>query len=162
MNMSELRSTILESSLNDWKRVPVQGPTYRDRFVPWLSPADKTSGIEVHSHSDVAVFEPDIDLTMAFGMRAPGAVENPSFKWAKFPDPEITTHIADIFWRGALVDRVDYISVDGHRCNLPIGGGHQGLRITKYDYTIARILDYLEGGDRFDQYYNDVPYEYVG
>jgi hypothetical protein len=93
---------------------------------------------------------------------SPGAVENPKFEWADFPDPEIRTCIADIFWRGALVDRVDYIIVDGHRCNLPIGGGHQGLEITKYDYTIARILDHLESGDRFDQYYGGIPYEYVG
>lgn len=59
-----------------------------------------------------------------------------------------------------MVDRVDFVYVDGGRCILPIGGGHQGLRITRYGYAVARLLDSLESGDRFDEYYSGVPYEY--
>ncbi len=110
----------------------------------------------------MAVYQPDIDLTIAYGMSAPGAPTRPSFQWATFPDPEVSIHIADVFWRGSLVDRVDFVYVDGGRCILPLGDGHQGLRITRYEYTIARLLDSLESGDRFEEYYHGVPYEYQG
>lgn len=159
MNLGELRDTIANSGTADWRRIE-GGPVYRDRFVHWESPANGTSGIEVHSHSSAAVYQPDIDLTLAYGMDAPGATRQPSFTWATFPDPDVSIHIADVFWRGALVDRVDFVYVDGGRCILPIGDGHQGLRITRYGYAVARLLDSLENGDRFEEYCSGVPYEY--
>lgn len=161
MNFIELRETITHSDATEWQRVARMGPTYRDRFATWTGPGDEM-GIEIEAHGSVAVYQPDIDLTIAYGMSAPGAPTHPSFQWATFPDPEVSIHIADVFWRGSLVDRVDFVYVDGGRCILPLGDGHQGLRITSYEYTIARLLDSLESGDRFEEYYTGVPYEYQG
>lgn len=161
MNIIELRDTITNSDDTEWQRVGRMGPTYRDRFDPWSGPGDKT-GVDIETHSSVAVYKPDIDLTIVYGMSAPGAPKEPSFKWVTFPDPAVSIHLADVFWRGSLVDRVDFVYVDGGRCILPIGEGHQGLRITRYEYVVARLLDSLESGDRFEEYYNGVPYEYQG
>ena len=42
-------------------------------------------------------------------------------------------------WRGSLIDRVDYAYVDGARGIVPIGSGHQGLVVTKYQAAGQRV-----------------------
>lgn len=135
--------------------------TYRDRFGSWSSPADNTSGIDQDSHSEVAVYRPDIDLTVAYGMPNSQHEHKLKFEWSdNFPDSEIREiSIADFFWRGSLVDRVNYVYVDGGRGILPLGGGHQGLRITQYGLAVARLLSGVAEYCEFDRYYSSVPYE---
>ena len=161
MDFAQLRETITTSDPSEWHRITNQGPTYRDRFSSWSSPANGTSGIDVDNHSYVAVYKPDIDLTIAYGMSESSRDQELSFKWSDaFPDKKIhEISIADVFWRGSLVDRVNFVHVDGGRCILPLGDGHQGLRITRYDYAVARLLDELEGGNRFEEYYGRVAFE---
>lgn len=164
MDLNELRATISDSDASEWHRIVRQGPTYRDRFGSWTGPGDSW-GIETDSHGEVAVYKPDIDLTIAYGMAdsqhaSPGGL---SFKWSEsFPDKEIREiSLADVFWHGSLVDRVNYVYADGGQVVLPLGAGHQGLRVTRYDYSVARLLDELSGRGEFERYYNQVPYELV-
>lgn len=161
MTLDELRTIIANSHPAEWSRIKAMGPTYRDRFGSWSSPADGTSGIDHDSHAEAAVYRPDIDLTVAYGMPESQHEHKLKFEWSEdFPDSEIREiSIADFFWRGSLVDRVSYVYVDGGRGILPLGGGHQGLRITQYGLAVARLLDGISDRREFDRYYSSVPYE---
>lgn len=161
MRLDELQTTITNSHPAEWQRIKLSGPTYRDRFGAWSSSADGTSGIDHDSHAEVAVYRPDIDLTVAYGMPESQNENKLKFEWsANFPDSEIREiSIADFFWRGSLVDRVNYVYVDGGRGIVPLGGGHQGLRITQYGLAVARLLSGIAEYDEFDRYYSSVPYE---
>lgn len=160
MQFDELRTLITASRNSDWHRIR-SGPTYRDSFATWSSPADGSAGCEVHGHTYVAVYKPDIDITIAFGRESGLMSRDLKFGWAEFPDPKVSMHDADVFWRGSLVDRVNFVYVDGGRCALPLGLGHQGLEITRHEFAVARLIDALESGDRFDTYASGVPYEFV-
>lgn len=163
MNFEELRDTIAKSKKTDWHKINRIGPTYRDRFGYWTG-ADG-SGVTVDSHVTVAVYRPDIDLTIAYGMsetQNESGGNEPDFKWSEaFPDKKVREiSVLDVFWGGSLVDRLNYVYVDGARGILPLGSGHQGLRITRYDYTVARLLSDIEGLHEFSRYYDAVPFEY--
>ncbi|MDH6245503.1 hypothetical protein [Mycobacterium sp. OTB74] len=160
MTFDELRALITNSRPSDWRRVKAMGPTYRDRFGSWTGPGEQ-AGIDHDSHAEVAVYRPDIDLTIAYGMPESQHERNLAFTWSKaFPDKEIREiSIADIFWRGSLVDRVNYVYVDGGRGIVPIGSGHQGLRITQYDLAVARLLSDISDYHEWERYYGAVPYE---
>lgn len=161
MTFDELRTLIANSHARDWQRIKQTGPTYRDRFGAWSSPADGTSGLDHDTHAELAVYRPDIDLTIAYGMPQSQHGHSLTFKWSEaFPDSEIREiSIADIFWRGSLVDRVNYVYVDGGRGIVPIGGGHQGLRINQYQLVVARLLSGIADYDDWDRYFGAVPYE---
>lgn len=160
MTFDELRELILNSQPGDWHRITALGPTYRDRFGSWTGPNDRV-GIDHDSHIEVAVYRPDIDLTITYGMPESQHDRSLTFGWSEnFPDSEILEiSIVDFFWRGSLVDRVNYVHVDGARAILPLGGGHQGLKITRYDLAVARLLDRLSDHSDFDRYFDQVPYE---
>lgn len=161
MTLDELQTLIADSTPRDWSRIKKLGPTYRDRFGSWSSPAHGTSGVTHDSHTEVAVYRPDIDLTVAYGMPESQHDRDLSFEWSKnFPDSQIREiSIADFFWRGSLVDRVNFVYVDGGRGIVPLGAGHQGLRITQYDLAVARLLSGITDYQEFDRYYSSVPYE---
>ena len=46
MRLDELQTLIASSRPAEWRRIKLSGPTYRDRFGAWSSPADGTSGID--------------------------------------------------------------------------------------------------------------------
>ncbi|MGW5456244.1 hypothetical protein [Nocardia sp. NPDC003979] len=160
MRLDELRTIIASSAPSDWHRITNLGPTYRDRFGAWTGPND-SSGLEHDTHSEIAVYRPDIDLTIAYGMSESQRDQSLAFEWSEsFPDSQIREiSLADFFWRGSLVDRVNYVYVDGARAILPLGSGHQGLKITRYDLAVAGLLDRVSGHDEFDRYFSLVPYE---
>lgn len=161
MTLDELRTIIISSTSRDWSRITAAGPTYRDRFGSWSRPADGTSGVEHDSHTEAAVYRPDIDLTISYGMPESQHDRNLSFAWSEnFPDSNIREiSIADIFWRGSLVDRVNYVYVDGGGAIVPLGRDNQGLRINQYELAVARLLSGIADYQEFDQYYSSVPFE---
>lgn len=71
-------------------------------------------------HSARAVLLNDVDIAIEYGM-----TDDPLDRqawvadWAPFPDPNVHGKYADVFYRGALVDRVHLASVDGGRAFLP-------------------------------------------
>lgn len=163
MKFDELRQTIVDSHPSDWYPLNRSGPTYRDRFTYWTD-SDGVSGLIHDSHSSVAIFKPDIDITLAYGMGhevRDGHEPTLSFEWSKkFPDGEIREIVlADVFWRNSLIDRINYVYADGGRVLLPLGFGHQGLKISKFEYLLTRLLDRISGHDEFDYYFRRVPYD---
>lgn len=161
MTLDELRNLITDSTAYDWHRITKIGPTYRDRFGAWSSPASNTSGLEHDTHPDVAVYRPDIDLTIAYGMAEDKHERSLNFEWShKFADSDIwQISLVDFFWGGSLVDRLNYVHVDGARGILPLGSGHQGLQITRYELAVARLLSDIADHREFDRYYSQVPFE---
>jgi hypothetical protein len=165
MNFWELRGVIQKSDSSEWRKVD-EGPTYRSRFAASYGPGQENFRLEEDSHHTVAVYIPDVDITIAYGMGEDfphadrsGEIDR-HFAWMEnFADKSgFKICRADIFWRGSLVDRTDYILVDGYRAALPIGGGHDGLDITEFDRDIARLVDEIDGHREFNSYYSRVPY----
>jgi len=163
MNFWELRGTIQKSDSSEWRRID-SGVTYRDRFVTCYGPG-RNHRLEHDSHTDVAVYIPDVDLTIAYGMdnelsRIDDYGHSDSaLDWTKvFPGKHWKVLVADIFWRGSLVDRVAYIAVDDYRAYLPIGGWHDGLDIDEFQHDVARLIDGIAGHREFKAYYDRVPY----
>ncbi|UGT97752.1 hypothetical protein LTQ55_03710 [Mycobacterium intracellulare] len=161
MTLDDLRTITVSSTRRDWSRIKAAGPTCRDRFGSWSSAADGTSGVEHDSHTEVAAYRPYIDLTIAYGMPESQHDRNLSFAGSdNFPDSNIREiSIADIFWRGSLVDRVNYVCVDGGRGIAPLGRGNQGLSITQYALAVARLLSGIADYREFDRYYSSVSFE---
>lgn len=161
MNLYQLRDMIENSSAAEWVKVEPAGPTYRYRFEV-STDRDGGEQVSVDTHRAVAVYTADVNLTMAYGMPEVKGTrwrnEDLSFEWATFPDKRFTVENADIFWAGALIHRVNYLGADGGRTYLPLGGGNDGLDVTRLDVAVAGIIDDLEGGSRFRPYVDRVPY----
>jgi hypothetical protein len=77
-----------------------------------------------------------------------------------FASRSVRAGFADIFWRGSLIDRVDYAIVDDHQGILPLGGGPNGLKVTSFEVDVARLLHGITGKfNKFDYFFGRVPFE---
>jgi hypothetical protein len=162
MKLNELLNIILDSSPEQWSRISCwgygSGPSYRDKIEFYDIFNTDGNVLKVESHNDVCVFREDIDITFAFGI-----ISNPNFiaQWAnQFPDPSASSRIIDVFYRGALVFRDVYLSVDGGRCELPVPSyGNNGELVVSKDYynfikLLHRILNGSINDQNFDSYFS--------
>jgi hypothetical protein len=62
----ELRDSVRKSGPEDWNKIE-DGPTYRSRFASSRGPGNEWRR-EEDSHRTIAVYIPDVDLTIAYGM----------------------------------------------------------------------------------------------
>lgn len=160
MTFEEFRSLILKSQPTDWRMIPGPGPTYRETFATSYTPGGPVH-LDVNEHHSVAVYTPDIDVTVVFGMPMDfkcsddHGPDKRSFEWStNFPDPETSLRLADFFYRGSLVDRVVYVIVDGARAILPWARDHDGHKADSHDYAVARLLHMLDNSEAdFDEYF---------
>lgn len=168
MNLHELRKIIAESDRSDWRKITCwghgSGPSYR---------ADNAGGelrgseLLQRAHANVAIYIPDIDISIAWGMDRSSDERDLSFEWnGKFPDPQTTVHLADVFYRGSLVDRVYQAAVDGGRAYLPIGSSRLAkdspaemvpearyeVVTSQWETDFARLVHDFEHVDSFDSY----------
>jgi hypothetical protein len=157
-SLPELRQRITGSVAENWHVIPQDGPTYRDRFAVTMGPM--ATHMEADTHLYVAVFEADVDLTLAWGMEFDFAWidgrqrDTRKFDWANaFPDESVSVSIADVFWRGSLIDRIHYVLVDGARGLLPWAREYDELKTSRYEYDFARLLNDLSGHREFDHYF---------
>lgn len=162
--LQEIRDLVRKSEPRDWHQIG-EGPTYRSRFAYSKGPGGRWR-LEEDSHHTVVVYKPDVDLTIAYGLDFDSLRRDaPEFEWSKvFSDKSVHIGLADIFWRGSLVDRVVYALVDGARGTLPIGGGHVGLRVSSWQVDVARLLHGLKGSGfgAFDDFFGRVHFEVTG
>jgi hypothetical protein len=155
----EIRDLVRQSEATNWHKIE-DGPTYRSRFESSTGPEQWR--LEEDSHGTVAVYMPDVDLTIAYGMELYPAVRDREFDWSiNFHDISVQLCFTDIFWSGSLVDRVIYALVDGARGVLPFGQGPEGLRVTTYERDVARLLHNIGGTGfgSFDSFFTRVPFE---
>lgn len=130
MKLDDVRAILISSSPEDWHQ-PGGWPTYHD----WLSPL--VDGDPPGVHDQYAVYRPDVRLTAAWGMDTPGDT-NPhdpdAAPWATFADRKVTSVLVDVFYCGALVERLDGAVVDGGHALLPYPKAH----------ALAEVSDYLD------------------
>lgn len=142
-------------------------PVFHDGFSSvWDKEGSRIE--EARSHGEKAVLIDDIDVSLEWGFTwSDGRDED--WPWANgFPDQKAQSFWADIFYRGALVDRVRLVSVDGGRAHLPTAGavrndggdpGQPAPSMASYDwyvddwdYDVARVINSIQDLD-FHQYF---------
>lgn len=166
LKLQELRGLIASTTGSDWERVAT-GPYFHDGFSSvWDKEGSRIE--EARSHGEKAVLIDDIDVSLEWGFTWSDDRDE-SWPWADgFPDQKAHSFWVDIFYRGALVDRVRLVSVDGGRADLPTAGavrndggdpGQPAPSMASYDwyvddwdYDVARVINSIRGLD-FDQYF---------
>ncbi len=153
MNLTQLLSIVVSSSAKDWNHIvcwgAFSGPSYRDHFSCSQFEEGAPSVVNVESHSDVAVYLPDVAITLAFGLTWKEEFKEP---WTeKFPDPLASGSYVDVFYSGSLVYRDVYVTVDGGRTNLPLPSGRDRLDDVPRAYAqFVRLLDSFDRVSSFD------------
>jgi len=171
MRLREILDAVLESAPEDWHKIPCwgasSGPSYRDHHKFYEVYAGQENVLVTRSHPEIAVFLPDVSITMAWGLDC-----NPEFKedWAnKFPDPNASSHFVDLFYSNALVFREVYVNVDGARCGLPLPSLKfdadrkvVGREVPRDKYRFFSLLESISGSrHEFDQYLERAGFELV-
>jgi hypothetical protein len=158
--LQEIRDLVRQSAPDDWHKIE-EGPTYRSRFGYSKGPGSRWR-LEEDSHHTILVYTPEVDLTIAYGMHYHSqGRDEPEFEWSQvFASRSVRAGFADIFWRGSLIDRVDYAIVDDHQGILPLGGGPDRLKVTSFEVDVARLLHGITGKfNKFDYFFGRVPFE---
>lgn len=170
MKLDELRGTITHSAKKDWHPLTCwggNGPSYLNSYSTWSGP-DGWGGIEVESHSNLAVYRADIDLKLAWGLPRDGRDEKLHLPWQdRFPNPKVTAYFVDVIWRGSLVDRDTHFAVDGGRAYLPSGHAKYENQenpdpttwrwitdeVTPWEYHLTKLVHSFEPSEDFDRYF---------
>jgi hypothetical protein len=108
MQLADLLDTIIASRADQWRNVDTGGNTYLDSFgqVGSWKDGEEVHWLEHDSHHTRVIYEPDIAIGMAWGMRREigdgGFVED----WVeRFPDPEASAAWLDLLYNGQPVNR---------------------------------------------------------
>lgn len=175
MNLNTIRQKIVESTRDDWNKITCwgwgSGPTYRYA----LSSERGENGIETEarSHANIAVLIDDVDISVAWGydpddsLWSEGREEKFNFSdfLPTFPDESVSRMYADVFYRGALVDRELLVVADGGRYYVPIPRteypnktgftpteyGAPEHHYTRWDLGFARVLHSFEHAGPFEE-----------
>ena len=152
MNLTLLMSIVVSSDIKDWHHTPCwgygSGPSYRHHVAPDEEDRDNLYG---RTHSNAAVYIPDVSITLAFGLIW---IEQFEEEWAtRFPDRKACGASADVFYNGTLVFRDDFVIVDGGRTMLPMPPRRDTLDVPADHARFIRLLDRFEGVSSFDEYF---------
>ncbi|WP_020101070.1 hypothetical protein [Mycobacterium sp. 360MFTsu5.1] len=130
MDLHTLREKIIESSPEEWNKITcwgdAAGPVYRYSLTSERGESDIQT--EAKGHSNTAVLIADIDISIAWGWDPDESLWGPrggrDFDFSDFlpifPDDDVSRMYTDVFYRGALVDRVLFVVADGGRHYVPI------------------------------------------
>jgi hypothetical protein len=161
MQHDEITRTITGSSPEDWV-ILGEGPLFLDRLSGVSGP--EGHWLEADSHNHLAVYQPDVDLRLAWGLTTDTDLIYDG--WV-FSDQSIERVLVDGFWRGALVARRTVLAVDGYRSYLPdaertyVKAGESprdfmtvGWTARKSEVALARLLQELlqRPAGEFDNY----------
>ena len=146
MTFDEARAYVVKGTREDWQvqKCGGSGPSYRDRLTS--VDQDGKAVVCADSHHAVAVYKPDLGLSIAWGLTRSKHFDEP---WAKnFPDKKPSSAFFDLFYCGALVWRTIYVVVDGGRGYLPLpsASDREGIpTVSPDDDQLIRLLSDLEG-----------------
>jgi hypothetical protein len=156
MNLREVLRTVAESSRADWHMIACwgfsSGPSYRDHLAFYETYEGRPNVLYADSHSNIAVYVPDVSITMAYGLEV-GDGEYTADWTDAFPDKSAKIHFVDIFFNNALVYRDTYVSADGGGVALPVPARRSDgtLEVTEGACKLTRLLDSLgRAGSDFD------------
>jgi hypothetical protein len=152
MKLHEIRTAIRESAAEYWNYIP-EGPLFNYN----LGTSDGSAQV-FGWHDARAVLEDDVDIALEFGMSDDpfDHKEKWTEDWAHFPDTQIVGFYCDVFYRGALVDRVLLTSVDGGRATLPLPDRKRdgsGWTVNDWPHELARLVNDLHGRRDFEDYF---------
>ncbi|MDQ0649513.1 hypothetical protein QFZ53_003709 [Microbacterium natoriense] len=150
MQLHEIWAKISESWDEWWNYIP-EGPLYNYNL------GTSNGGASVFGWHDArAILNEDVDIAIEWGMSEDPFENRRDYKpeWAPFPDPTAHLCYADIFYRGALVDRVLMASVDGGRAYLPAPEHKDGkLIVMDRPYQLVRLINDITGTRDFESYF---------
>lgn len=150
MQLHEIWNKISESWDEWWNFIP-EGPLFNYN----LGTSNGTAAV-LGWHDARAVLNENVNISIEWGMPEDPFENRRDYKpeWAKFPDPTAHLVYADLFYAGALVDRVLMASVDGGRAYLPVPK-REGDRWVVMDrpYQLVRLISDISGSRDFDDYF---------
>lgn len=170
MKLTEVHDLVILSSTEDWRVIncfdSASGPSYRDSW-------DKFEGQDgwelVHGrHSMVATYRPDVALTIAWGLTTridQQPRRQPEWLQKFHSTKPVVGKFADVFWNGALIDRVEYETVDNtYLPNAePVYANSSaiddaeltGYEVARFDYELVRLIHILSGNSVAANYEDD-------
>ena len=139
MDFAGIRHALESSTPDDWHLIP-----------------EGRIGADEHHYR--AVFGPNVELTLAWGAKLHDPFTEP---WAnQFADKSASSHLIDVNYAGALVDRLIFVYVDGSRGMIPLpepvakGDDEVGWQVESWRLNLVRTLHGLSGGTYdFDRYF---------
>ncbi len=144
MKLRDLMKIIVDSDPSHWHKIGCwgagSGPSFKDRIEFSTGPGDHWN-LETPSHSEVAVYKPDVSITMAWGFEA-----NDDYvaEWTKkFSDEKARSFLVDVFYNNALVFREYLVSVDGARAYLPMPDGVDTLTVPVAYNSFVQLIESL-------------------
>jgi hypothetical protein len=155
MNLGELLGTCARSTREDWNLIGEGGgATYLNYFSVASYPETEQVEFGLTEHYWRASYKPDLDIGIAWGLDPKEANNDRSVfveAWTQvFPDKSFAPQkrAVDFFYRGDLVHRDYYVSVDGGRCDLPIperGAHGEPWVVSQFQHDFFRVLHQLDG-----------------
>ncbi len=140
MTLPELWSTILASSREDW------------HFI-------ETPSSDHKSHDSVAVYIPNISVTIAWGLKWQ---QDYQAEWCKkFSSPNAYGGYADVFFNNALVYRSPYVWVDGIFFPNPVPRD-KGIEVNKHACTFMKLIESMSSAARPDHHLYEVDLRRAG
>lgn len=142
MQIRELLATIASSKVADWQTI--FRPTLRHRFTEILDENGKREQLLVDEHVVSFTYAPDVAITMAYGLVDQAAFElPPDYPFAR---ENARTLYLDIFYEGRLVHRETIVSVDRHRCLLPLPASWDPpISVPTAQFSLVRLIHALAG-----------------
>lgn len=152
MDLRNLLKTVIESAPKDWY-LTAEAPSYHDHLRFFEKYEGQENVLRVEAHHSVAVYIPDVSITMAWGLKWAEDFEG---HWCKnFPDPKANGGFLDVFFNNALVYRALYVWVDGIYLPLPQRTEEGNFKVTNRACSLTKIIDRMGKSPRPDHH----PYE---
>lgn len=164
MTLHDVIDTVIDSSTDDWHKIVCwganSGPSYHSRFTFYDTWEGQQGILSEDSHSNVAIYIPDVSITLGFGLKSLDNFQEP---WANnFPDPHASSSYVDIFYNKTLVFRDLYVVVDGGRSYLPLPKRRDALEVPRRRHDFIRLVDSLSGAvSDFDDYFERAKFQIV-
>ncbi|MCT2360431.1 hypothetical protein M3694_01440 [Kocuria marina] len=145
MRLDDVLDLFYSSTADDWHVIKPMGVNYTSN-----SYAD---GI-IREHPHHAVYRPDASLTIAWGYTedepvAPGNVHLTVGEHAPEAMQTVRVEHADLFWHGALIERLEHVSVDRDpAASIPMPRRTSGRSVvTRRALAVAELLAELASAD---------------
>lgn len=139
MNFDELLDKIVASGPEDWHAISCDdAPSYRERFTL------NEYALETDGHSDIAVYKPDLSITLAFGMPLRLAIY---VEWLRKFSEERSRLYVDVFYNNGLAFRHECINVfaAGRRAFLPLPNEDSREEVPQRYHDFIRLVNSLSG-----------------
>jgi hypothetical protein len=178
VDLNTIRQTIIDSSREDWNKLSCCGPGAGPAYWYGLSSARGEHGVatEARSHANFAVLIDDVEISIAWGYNPDESLLSGSNgEHLDFSDvlpalagKSLSRVYADVFYRGALVDRKLYAVADGGYVPIPrityphqtsdTDRGDPEYHYTRWDLGFAIILNSFGQPEPFDQFLAKLEY----